>query len=175
MVTPATLLAEVADEKALAPSDIKPATIGGMDPASSRSVKLKANQRLDVGDIANAGTVLGDDESEDLEVDGTAESGAAADEMETPEETPEETELDVKVDDPLTEETEPREKKLLTKKKTRDRKIWVWVPLTFPPVPKKVCSWVRAWAVLFRSEQLLIGEQGDFDVSRLKNSQYFFS
>ena len=175
MVTPATLLAEAADEKALAPSDIKPATIGGMGPASSRSVKLKANQRLDVGDIANVGTVLGDDESEDLEFDGTAESGVAADEMETPEETT----LDVKDDDdddPLTEETEPREK-ALTKKKTvtKDRKIWVWVPLTFPPVPKKVCSWVRAWAVLLRSKQLLMGEQGDFDVSRLKNSQYFFS
>ena len=175
MVTPATLLAGAADEKALAPSDIKSATIGGMGPASSRSVKLKANQRLDVGDIANVGTVLGDDESEDLEVDGTAESEAAADEIQTPEETTLDVEED---DDPLTEETEPREKKVLTKKKTvtKDRKIWVWVPLTFPPVPKKVCPWVRAWAVLLlRFEQLLIGEQGDFDVSRLKDSQYFFS
>ncbi|KAH8809103.1 mitochondrial DNA-directed RNA polymerase-like protein [Xylogone sp. PMI_703] len=31
--------------------------------------------------------------------------------------------------------------------------LWVWLPLTFPPVPKK----------------------GEFDVSRLKNSAYFFS
>ena len=142
MVTPATILAEVADEKALAPSDIKPATIGGMGPASSRSLKLKANQRLDVGDIANVGTALGDDESEDLEIDGTAESEAAADEMETTEETT----LDVKEDDdPLTEETEPREKKARTKRKTafKDKKIWVWVPLTFPPVPKKVCPRLR--------------------------------
>ncbi|MCJ1378551.1 DNA-directed RNA polymerase [Xylographa soralifera] len=33
------------------------------------------------------------------------------------------------------------------------RKIWFWLPLTFPPVPKK----------------------GDFNVSRLKDSKYFFS
>ncbi|KAG9246567.1 mitochondrial DNA-directed RNA polymeras-like protein [Calycina marina] len=33
------------------------------------------------------------------------------------------------------------------------RTVWVWLPLKFPPIPKK----------------------GDYDVSRLKNSQYFFS
>ncbi|PGG95634.1 hypothetical protein AJ80_09929 [Polytolypa hystricis UAMH7299] len=41
-------------------------------------------------------------------------------------------------------------------KKTRPKKsldIWVWLPLTLPPVPEK----------------------GEFDVSRLKDSQYFFS
>ena len=171
MVTPATILAEAADEKALAPSDIKPATIGGMGPASSRSVKLNANQGLDVGDIANVRTVLSNDESKDLELDSTAKSGADADEMETPEETT----LDIKEDDPLTEQTEPREKKALTRNRQDRHKTWVWMPLAFPPVPKKVYCWVRACAVLLRFKPLLINEQGDFDISRLKNSQYFFS
>ncbi|MCJ1357682.1 MAG: DNA-directed RNA polymerase [Icmadophila ericetorum] len=39
------------------------------------------------------------------------------------------------------------------RKKFRQRTIRVWMPLTFPPVPEK----------------------GDFDVSRLRDSQYFFS
>jgi len=38
-------------------------------------------------------------------------------------------------------------------KKIQERKIMVWLPLTFPEVPKK----------------------GDFDVTRLRDSQYFFS
>ncbi|KAF3938030.1 hypothetical protein ABW19_dt0200289 [Dactylella cylindrospora] len=40
-----------------------------------------------------------------------------------------------------------------TKKKTPSKRVYVWVDLEFPEVPKK----------------------GDFDVSRLKDSQYFFS
>lgn len=40
-----------------------------------------------------------------------------------------------------------------TKKKQRVKKLKLWLPLTFPPVPKK----------------------GDFDVRKLKDSQYFFS
>ncbi|KAL8876609.1 MAG: hypothetical protein Q9192_008832, partial [Flavoplaca navasiana] len=35
----------------------------------------------------------------------------------------------------------------------RVKKIWLWRPLTFPPVPEK----------------------GEFDVSRIEKSQYFFS
>lgn len=136
MVTPATYVIEAADEKALAPSDIKPATIGGMGPAASRSIKLQANQRLEVGDLANVETVLGDDESEDPELDGTANSRAAADETETSKETT----SDAEGYDPLAEETEPVKKKAVT----RDRKIWVWLPLEFAPVPKKVCFLIMA-------------------------------
>lgn len=168
MVTPATYVTEAADEKALAPSDIKPATIGGMDPASSRSIKLQANQRLEVGDLANVETVLGDDESEDPEFDGTADSRAAADETETSKETTSGAEEGY---DPLAEETKSKRKKPAT----RDRKIWVWLPLKFPPVPKKVCFLIMAWTVPVDFASLLIGKQGDFDVSRLKHSQYFFS
>ncbi|TAQ91654.1 hypothetical protein B7494_g48 [Chlorociboria aeruginascens] len=42
---------------------------------------------------------------------------------------------------------------LTTTKRSRSDDTWVWLPMTLPPLPKK----------------------GDFDVSRLKNSKYFFS
>ena len=133
MVTPAKYFAEAADDKAMAPSDIKSATIGGMDSASSRSVKLKANQRLEVGDIGNIETVVGDDETEDLELDGTANPQATRDETETLADTTPDAEAGSEF---LTDDPEPRKKKAAT----RDRKIWLWLPLSFPPVPKKVCS-----------------------------------
>lgn len=168
MVTPATYVTEAADEKALAPSDIKPATIGGMGPASPRAVKLQANQRLEVGDLTNVETVLGDDESEDPELDGTVNAQAAADETETLKETTSDAEEGY---DPLAEEKEPIKKKPATS----DSKVWVWLPLKFAPVPKRVCFLNMAWAVPVDFASLLIGKQGDFDVSRLKDSQYFFS
>lgn len=146
MVTPAKYFAEAADERALAPSDVKPATIGGMGPASSRSAKLKANQRLEVGDIANVETVFGDDEAEGSEADGTTNSQVAADATETLEETG----PDAEERSGLLAEGKDAGK---SKAATKDRKIWVWLPLKFAPVPKK----------------------GEFDVSRLKDSQYFFS
>ncbi len=140
MVTPAKFFAEAADEQALAPSDVKPATIGGMGSTSSRSAKLKANQRLKVGDVANIETVLSDDEAEGPELDGTANSQAAADETELLEETTPDVEEDSAL---LGEEVKPGKSKAATK----DRKIWVWLPLTFPPVPKKVRVSVTAWVV----------------------------
>lgn len=132
MITPARFFAEAADERALAPSDIKPATIGGMGPTSVRSAKLKANERLEVGDIANVEAVLGSDEAELPESDGKADTEAVADDTETLEETTPDAEESSAL---LAERAEPGKKKTATV----DRKIWVWLPLKFPPVPKKVC------------------------------------
>ena len=139
MVTPAKYFAEAADEKALAPPDIEPATIGGMGPSSTRAAKLKANQRLDVGDMTNTKTVLGHDEAEGPKVDGITDSHAAADETEILEETT----PDAEEAAAFLSETKPGKNKAATK----DRKIWVWLPLKFPPVPKKVCLLVTAWVV----------------------------
>lgn len=141
MVTPARLFAEAADERALAPSDIKPATIGGMSPASSRSAKLKANQQLEVGDMANVETVLGDDEAHGPELDSTASFSAAADDAETLEETMPDAEEGSAL---LAEETETGK----VKATTRDRKTWLWLSLEFPPVPKKVCYYIFGWKAL---------------------------
>ena len=157
MVTPAKLFAEAADEKALAPPDIEPATIGGMGPSSSRSAKLKANQRLEVGDLANVETVLGHDEAEDPELDDTADSQAAADDdyAETFEETTPDAE-EVAALSP--EETKPGKKKAAT----IHGKIWVWLPLKFAPVPKKVCLSATAWVVPPDWKALLIDWTGRF-------------
>ncbi|KAF2808413.1 mitochondrial DNA-directed RNA polymeras-like protein, partial [Mytilinidion resinicola] len=52
------------------------------------------------------------------------------------------------------EDTEPKNTKAARKGKAPNpQKVFIWLPLTFPPVPKK----------------------GDFDVRRLKESKYFFS
>ena len=132
MVTPAKIFAEEADEKPLAPSDIEPAIIGGMGPASSRSVKLKANQSLEVGDIANNESVLGIDDADGFEEDDSTSSRSAKDDTETPQAPA----LDVEESSELlVEETDHKKKKAAA---PDWRKVWLWLPLTFPPVPKKV-------------------------------------
>ena len=154
METPGKLFAEV-DERALKPSGIKPAPIGGMGPASSRSAKLKANQRLEVGHTANMETVLGGDEAEGLEFEGTAKFRATADGAETLEETMPDEEEDSSLE---VEEIEPEKKKAVTRNKT-----WLWLPLEFPPVPKKVGSSITAWVVVHDGfEALLTSRTGRF-------------
>ena len=65
------------------------------------------------------------------------------------------------------------EKENQKKKKGVVQKLWVWVPLTFPPVPKKVC-FLLCYPYRIRVRMLIIN-QGEFDISRLRDSQYFFS
>ena len=51
--------------------------------------------------------------------------------------------------------------------------MWLWLPLTFRDVPKKVCAICHQLI-----EKSVVADkilQGDFDVTRLRNSQYFFS
>lgn len=147
MLTPAKIFSEAADERTLAPSDIKPATIGGMGRASSRSAQLTANQRLKVGDIANIETVLGDDETGPPELDNSVCPRAGADDNESSEETM----PDAEESSPLLAETMEA-----GKHKAAGRKIWVWLPLKFPPVPKKVCFLVSARIVPHCLRALLI-------------------
>ena len=134
METPGKFFAE-ADERALTPS---PAPIGGMGPASSRSVKLKANQLLEVGDTAKTETVDGGDEAEGLDLGSTAELQATADAAETLEETMPAAEGDSPSAEDSSSEVEavePQKKKAVSKSQP---KTWLWLPLEFPPVPKKV-------------------------------------
>lgn len=58
-----------------------------------------------------------------------------------------------------------------SKKKPRQY-VWLWLPVTFPPIPEKVCP-SRSSRCLF--ERLLTLLKGEFDVSKLRDSQYFFS
>lgn len=168
MITAGKLFEQARDERALASVGIKTPTIGGLGPSttssSSRAAKLKANMQLGVGDLKNAeavqpvrneemaatarGTLEANDdealagETDDYEiVDDDADADEEADEVD-------DSHLVIHGMESL--KTHGKASKA-TKKIIR--KVWVWLPLTFPPVPKK----------------------GDFDVTRLKDSQYFFS
>ena len=115
MVTPASLFAETADEKDLElPEELKGAGIGDMP---TRKTKLQANEQLEVGDVSNADTV---DAEVDLEIDPDVEATAT----------------------PVDEEPEPADEEQVTPKRkkraAKEKKTHVWLPLTFPPVPKKV-------------------------------------
>ena len=139
MVTPGKIFADSADERALAPLETPPATIGEMPTTPLRSTRLKANQQLKVGDLENveaAEAMLGNDAA--------VGAGSEAESMEAGTNTSE-------ANDPITEEDadtladadEDAEVSVGqdegSKKKKSVRKTWVWLPLTFPPVPKKVC------------------------------------
>ena len=132
MITPGKIFSDAADEKSLAPLNAKPATIG-LTP-SSRGAKLKANQQLDVGDMHNA---------EPLEpmVDNDATTFTENDvETSRAQKSAEEAEDDlVEENEDVDLVAEPEGKSKPKRPRQCIRKTWVWLPLTFPPVPKKVC------------------------------------
>ncbi|KAK4693186.1 hypothetical protein P7C71_g4164, partial [Lecanoromycetidae sp. Uapishka_2] len=165
MVTAGKIFEQARDEKALASVGMKTATIGGLGPSptssSSRAAKLKANMQLDVGDLENTEAVQpvhGEDFVDTARGTPMAtEDGAfpAADDGEDADGfNPEEAD-DVDDTDLVIHGKESLKTHVQASTATRKviRRVWVWLPLTFPPVPKK----------------------GDFDVTRLKDSQYFFS
>ena len=124
MNTPGKIFLEEADEKSLAPLDVKTATIG-LSP-SSRDAKLKSDQRLDVGNMDNADP-LGSTDDEDAAAISEQDSDSRED-LNPAEEAE---------DRPAYNEEgggETSNKLGLSKSK----KVWIWLPLTFPPVPKKV-------------------------------------
>ena len=108
MHTAGKIFSEEADEQSLAPENTKTAMIGLT--SSSRDTKLKANKQLDVGIMDNV------DAAADVEDDVEVSNNGLGDEDEEHE---------------LLAGTEK-------KGKSRSKKTWVWLPLTFPPVPKKV-------------------------------------
>ncbi|SLM39466.1 DNA-directed RNA polymerase, phage-type [Lasallia pustulata] len=168
MITPAKLFAEMADEKDLTPlEDLKQAGVNSMP--SKRVAKLQANEQLEVGDIYNIDTMepfLGGGAALSPDtIDLDAEQADIEEESEDMEDEPENIEehsfVEKRLEDTVedsdaieeTSEAKNLRQQEIRKRKAPGKNIWLWLPLTFPPVPKK----------------------GDFDVSRLKNSQYFFS
>ena len=159
MVTPGSIFAACAHEADLAvPEELQGNGIGDMP---TRKAKLQANAQLEVGDVANADTVEEDVAGVDM-AQATTKLGADVDGMVTTHD--EELEEDEEEVIPLTKATKRPKKTSLLKK------TYVWLPLTFPPVPKKVSIQPNP-----RCSDTKIRVQGDFDVSRLKDSQYFFS
>lgn len=134
MVTAGSIFAAEKDaESAIAlPQEISDARLGEIPDAADRASLLVAEDDVNA-DLTDP--VLRDDEdveSHDEDAVSADADGSAADE-----------------DGILARLQEQRS---LKKKKTAVRKGYVWLPLTFPPVPEK----------------------GDFDVTRLRESQYFF-
>lgn len=114
MVTPGSVFAESANEENLAiPLDPDSPGIGDMP---TRKTKLMVNEQLEVGDMSN---------TDIIETDIGAELGPNDDD-----------DIVSLMDD---EQEEDGEKKKGPKSKGKTQpKIQVWLPLTFPPVPKKV-------------------------------------
>ncbi|KAL8949960.1 MAG: hypothetical protein Q9222_003971 [Ikaeria aurantiellina] len=141
MVTAYSLFEDMDGEEDLAaPEDLKDVKLGSLSMSASSSAaranKVLADRRLEVGDEDNIDPAFVQED-----VSGLAESGVEEDTLVT---------------------NEPEIPAAGGKRRGRDgavkgkspvRKIWLWRPLTFPPVPKK----------------------GEFDVSRIRESRYFFS
>ncbi|RDL30715.1 uncharacterized protein BP5553_10060 [Venustampulla echinocandica] len=135
MTTPTTIFAELSAEADLAPEP-------ELDEVAIGRITGEPSQRATASDGEVTDPVI-DEEQSDLS-SGTTQTDVALDEdnedVGRTSEAPE---------DPLS----TFEKHLAKGGGARSIQIPVWLPLTFPPVPKK----------------------GEFDVSRLKDSQYFFS
>ena len=132
METAGKIFADIADEKSLAPTEIQAVTLGLS--LSSRTSKLKANHQLEVGDVENAMPLepaMNDDDAINAENEVAASDPADDVEEDLEEELGEETRLSTDVDGEVHGEGKPKKRKQI-------KKTWVWLPLTFPPVPKKV-------------------------------------
>lgn len=145
MVTPARLFAEMVNEKDLAPVDA-PNKVGIDSMPSTRVAKLQANEQLEVGDVENIDTmqpflggsaVLGPDtiESDAEQADFEGKSRAAEDASEDNVEASDDFAAKAKAKSLTAEEL----KDLKNYKARMAKRTWLWLPLTFPPVPKKVC------------------------------------
>ncbi|MCJ1399877.1 DNA-directed RNA polymerase [Xylographa trunciseda] len=123
MVTPAKLFADTADEKDLMTLE----EIQGLEGAIGQVSDIKSN---DQDPLDTLEPVLGSSKlfAEDLDIHTKGEPIDHA-------------------------EYQIGKRAAIAKQARVTRKTWLWLPLTFPPVPKK----------------------GDFNVSRLKDSKYFFS
>lgn len=138
MVTPASIWASEGDESAfVAPSEMNDQALGDLPSSLHEATNSDADTLSDPAAAAEStegivgGSVL------DMDTEALAEEGSA---MGEPEE-----------DGQEASPTTPTLGKSKAKK-SPPRKLYVWLPMTFPEVPAK----------------------GDFDVSRLRSSKYFF-
>lgn len=159
MLTPAKLFAEMVDEKDLVPVD-DPKQVGIDSMPSTRVAKLQANEQLEVGDVENIDTMqpfLGgsaalspdtiesDAEPEDFDGESRDEESALENIVEDSGNDEDASEDTVEASDVVAEKAKaksPTAEELKELKRYKARmaiKTWLWLPLTFPPVPKKVC------------------------------------
>ncbi|KAI9683599.1 MAG: DNA-directed RNA polymerase [Trizodia sp. TS-e1964] len=159
MVTPATIYAAMASRQDLSePEGMASLRIGHV-PATNESPqpRAKPDDMPGAGELETIELVGGEVEADDLITDGTATNNESKTDGQEPGDEHEDEDEDGDEDGdatPSTEEATPPKKPALPKGFARKfGSMNIWLPLEFPPIPKK----------------------GDFDVSRLKNSKYFFS
>lgn len=120
MVTAASIFEEAADEKELLPRQSPGTSLG--EVLSARTTKLEANEQLKVGDVDN--TKLLDAATEDFDLDVSEHLESSLSDMY----------------DRTSEAEDENAKPGIKKKWRQERRIRFWMPLTFPPVPKKVST-----------------------------------
>jgi DNA-directed RNA polymerase len=144
MITPASIYEAAQDPTAII-SDSKLAILGETTGSKAKQVQSKiigAELSEKEGHAFNASSVEISDTLNENDLESMTEE--EAEDLEG---------LEDHEDDAPLDEANKKEKSKAKRYLGTGKKIQVWLPLTFPPVPKK----------------------GDFDVSRLKDSKYFFS
>ncbi|KAL8807279.1 MAG: hypothetical protein Q9182_000784 [Xanthomendoza sp. 2 TL-2023] len=140
MVTPCSIFEQSAGEEDLAVEDeFEDVALGST--SSARKNKLQADEQISVGDDENIGRVdTAQPFGADVPYEDWIEDTTVADEA------PPDTEMPVAA-------KEAKAEAAARPSAPAKKPVWLWRPLTFPPVPAK----------------------GEFDVSRIEKSRYFFS
>lgn len=141
MITPGSIYKQSgAGERLLAiPSDMPV----GLGQVSSREMKLQANERLQVGDMDNAEPAFSDASLTPATTDAIAEEAGtirigdiidATTRSYIPSTAPPKDDMDAT----WIRKAEERKRELRNSSAKKTAKLYLWVPLEFPPVPKKV-------------------------------------
>ena len=135
MVTPVSIFDQTANETDFAiEDDLEETTIGSMASAS-RITKLQANEQIEVGDADNVGDVANAFTGNVAPFDISHQEVNPAKEVEEEVETSSKTTTDANTN----AETKADRKQRRADKAKKERTVKVWLPISFPPIPKKVC------------------------------------
>ena len=145
LITATKMFEQTANEKTVMPTDTPTTTLGGMKRStsvySSRSAKLKANKQLEVGDLENAevmeSTALDTEDDHDIELLSPADDEDSPEVEDAMDDSDEDIELESELEVSKAKGKTKRKRKSMVKK---NQKVWLWLPLKFAPVPRKVCS-----------------------------------
>jgi DNA-directed RNA polymerase len=135
MVTPGSLFEQMSGERELVPEDDLAGM--GIGEISPREARLQADEQIQVGDTSNV------EEINNPLPGGTRVNTAMGHDMEDVEDLDEAFKSDEQSDGSDTRKTN-FEKAFDRRSPAHSRDTWVWLPLTFPPVPKKVYTYLSS-------------------------------
>ena len=128
MVTPGKIFMESSEE------ETRPSLVNH----SLRTSKLQTNQKIQVGDIENVEPVQPLDDSVVHQKGSFTSRLVRPEALDAPEDVVEEVSADEEHESDHSQEPDPSQDQQPVRKKPVVTKSWLWLPLTFPPVPKKV-------------------------------------